>query len=55
MKPLAGLTLSSAANDRDRLLLQGPNETILAIWSAAASPLCGALYVGIGWIGLAAV
>lgn len=45
--------LQSALSDQERPLIQGANDTILAISSSAASLLSGALYAGIGWIGLA--
>ena len=46
--------LQSAVREDDAPAMQGANDTILAISSSAASLLSGALYVGIGWIGLAA-
>ncbi|WP_298390562.1 MFS transporter [Ruegeria sp.] len=45
--------LQSVLNDQERPLIQGANDTILSISSSAASLLSGALYAGIGWIGLA--
>ncbi|MEM8555194.1 MAG: MFS transporter [Pseudomonadota bacterium] len=45
--------LQASVSDADRAALQGANETILAIASATASLLSGALYAGIGWVGLA--
>lgn len=45
--------LQSALSDQERPLIQGANDTILAISSSAASLLSGAFYAGIGWIGLA--
>jgi len=45
--------LQTALSDQERPLIQGANDTILAISSSAASLLSGALYAGIGWIGLA--
>ncbi|MDJ0821372.1 MAG: MFS transporter [Paracoccaceae bacterium] len=46
--------LQSAVSAQDAAQLQGANDTILAIASSAASLLSGALYAGIGWVGLAA-
>lgn len=47
--------LQSAVTEQEAPLLQGANETILAISSTMASLLSGVLYAGIGWIGLVAV
>ena len=47
--------LQSAVSEGDAPILQGANETILAIASSAASLLSGALYAGIGWGGLVAL
>lgn len=44
--------LQSALSTQDAPLIQGANDTILAISAAAASLLSGALYAGIGWLGL---
>ena len=45
--------LQSTLSDQERPLIQGANDTILAISSSTASLLSGALYAGIGWVGLA--
>ncbi len=45
--------LQTALSDQDRPLIQGANDTILAISSSVASLLSGAFYAGIGWAGLA--
>ncbi|MEO0699238.1 MAG: MFS transporter, partial [Pseudomonadota bacterium] len=45
--------LQSELNDDEAPLLQGANDTILAIASAVASLISGALYMGVGWVGLA--
>ncbi|WP_428645413.1 MFS transporter [Roseibium sp.] len=47
--------LQAALSDEERPLVQGVNDTLLAISSASASLLSGALFAGIGWTGLAAV
>lgn len=44
--------LQSALSADERPLIQGINDTILAISSSVASLLSGALFAGIGWIGL---
>ncbi|GFE52365.1 MFS transporter [Roseobacter cerasinus] len=46
--------LQSALSARDAPLVQGANDTLLAISATTASLLSGALYAGIGWLGLAA-
>ncbi|MEM6760258.1 MAG: MFS transporter [Pseudomonadota bacterium] len=47
--------LQSAVSAEDAPLLQGANDTLLAIAASAASLLSGALYAGIGWEALAAL
>jgi len=44
--------LQSALSEDERPLVQGINDTILAVAASAASLLSGALFAGIGWIGL---
>ncbi|TYC79805.1 MFS transporter [Stappia sp. BW2] len=47
--------LQAALSDEERPLVQGVNDTLLAISSSGASLLAGVLYAGTGWTGLAAV
>ncbi|NQX93994.1 MAG: MFS transporter, partial [Erythrobacter sp.] len=45
--------LQSELSEEEAPAMQGFNDTILAIAAALASLLSGALYVGMGWVGLA--
>lgn len=45
--------LQSAVSDQERPLIQGVNDTIVAIASSGASLSAGALYAGFGWAELA--
>lgn len=45
--------LQSELSEDEAPALQGVNDTILAISAALASLVSGALYVGVGWLGLA--
>ena len=47
--------LLAALSDEERPLVQGVNDTLLAVSSSGASLLSGVLFAGIGWTGLAAV
>ena len=47
--------LLSALNEDEQPVVQGINDTILAISASAASLLSGVLYAGIGWVGLSAL
>ncbi len=47
--------LQAVLTDEERPLVQGVNDTLLAVSSSSASLLSGALFAGIGWTGLAAV
>lgn len=47
--------LQAALSDEERPLVQGVNDTLLAVSSSGASLLSGVLFAGIGWTGLAAV
>lgn len=47
--------VQSAVGEEEAPMVQGANETVLAIASAFASLLSGALYAGMGWIGLLAI
>lgn len=47
--------LQATLSDEERPRIQGLNDTIIAIASASASLLSGALYAGIGWVGLCVV
>lgn len=44
--------LQAVVSEKKRPVVQGLNDTILAISSSAASLLSGVLYAGVGWTGL---
>lgn len=47
--------LQASLNKQNQAQVQGANDTLLAVSSSLASLLSGALYSGLGWIGLAAI
>lgn len=47
--------LQSTLSEAERPLVQGINDTILAVAAATASLLSGVLFVGLGWLGLVAL